>query len=167
MEQSKKSFSSAEQLVQELRQRSRWIATAESCSGGLLAAAITDVSGSSEVFGYGLVTYSNQAKTELLQVPQRLLQEHGAVSKETAAAMTEGLLRLSGADLALSTTGIAGPTGGSTEKPVGLVYISCASPRGSVVEKHNFAGSREQVRQQTVQAALQLALHQLNELYPG
>ena len=114
---------SAKDLVVCLEKKQMTVATAESCSGGLLAAAITEIAGASHVFGYGLVTYSNQAKTELLGVCGETLALYGAVSEQTARAMAKGLLALSGADVVLVTTGIAGPSGGSTEKPVGLVYI--------------------------------------------
>lgn len=151
----------AKTLVEGLAERGQWIATAESCSGGLLAAAITDIPGSSEVFGYGLVTYSNVAKMRLLGVDEQTLLEHGAVSEQTARAMVNGLLRLSGADIALATTGIAGPGGGSTEKPVGLVYIGCANADSCQVQRCQFNGDRAAVRAQTVETALQLAVRMM------
>ena len=158
-------MSYAEQLIGQLTEHGLWIATAESCSGGLLAAALTDVAGSSAVFAYGLVTYSNEAKHQILGVPEATLAEYGAVSEQTAAAMADGLLRLSGADLALVTTGIAGPGGGSAQKPVGLVYIGCAgrSANGRLLRicKCNFSGDRAAVRRQTVDTALKMALQQL------
>lgn len=142
------------ELITALRERGLSLATAESCSGGLLAASFTDVPGASEVFGYGLVTYSNEAKQRLLAVKGETLAAYGAVSRQTAGEMVKGLLQLSGADLALSTTGIAGPGGGGGEKPVGLVYLACGGRgRDILVQERRFDGDRERVRRQTVHAA--------------
>lgn len=148
---------SAPELLRLLQQQGLTLATAESCSGGQLAAAITAVPGASQVFGYGLVTYSNQAKQQLLQVSGQTLEQQGAVSRQCAEEMLSGLLALSQADLALVTTGVAGPGGGSADKPVGLVFIGAADRRGAWVAEHRFHGSREQIQQQTVAAALGLA----------
>ncbi len=145
-----------EAMVHLLRERGLWLATAESCTGGSLAAAITSVAGSSECFGYGLVTYSNEAKNSLLQVPWETLAAHGAVSNQTAEAMVQGLQALSGADLAISITGIAGPGGGTPQKPVGLVYIGLYWQGKISSFGYHFGGDRQQVRTQTVQAALSL-----------
>lgn len=133
------------------------VATAESCTGGMVAAAITDIAGSSHVFERGFVTYSNEAKQELLGVPGALLAEHGAVSEPVARAMVEGALTHSHADIAAGVTGIAGPGGGTAEKPVGLVYIA-AGRRGqaAIVERHVFPGDRAAVRQATALRALEL-----------
>ena len=141
------------------RARSLKIAAAESCTGGLIAAGLTDVPGSSNVFERGFVTYSNEAKTELLGVPADLIAEHGAVSGPVARAMAEGALARSRADIAVAVTGIAGPGGGSAEKPVGLVFIG-AVRRGepAVVERHVFPGDRAEVRRATVLRALELLL---------
>lgn len=134
------------------------LTTAESCTGGLLGAALTAIPGSSQVFGFGWATYSNAAKQQELGVPAALLAEHGAVSAAVAAAMAEGALRASGAGLALACTGVAGPGGGSAEKPVGLVFIGVArSGREAVAHRHVFAGDRAAVRAATVAAALALA----------
>lgn len=130
------------------------IATAESCTGGKIAAAITDVPGASEIFGYGMVTYSNDAKIKILGVKAETLAAHGAVSPETAYEMAAGLKRVSGADVAVSVTGIAGPGGGSPEKPVGLVYIGIAYGDDVFVKKNFFQGERDEVRLQTVETAL-------------
>jgi len=134
------------------------LATAESCTGGLLGAALTAIPGSSKVFGFGWATYSDAAKQQQLGVAAALLAAHGAVSLPVAAAMAEGARRAAGADLALSCTGVAGPGGGSAEKPVGLVFIGVArtgaEPR---VERHVFPGDRQAVRAATVAAALALA----------
>ena len=112
-----------EDLVRKLIRNNLSVATAESCTGGLIAGSITSVPGSSACFSYGLVTYSNEAKQKLLGVPRQILEQYGAVSSETAFKMAEGLKELTGAGIAVSVTGIAGPDGGSKDKPVGLVYI--------------------------------------------
>ncbi|MBQ1342904.1 MAG: CinA family protein [Firmicutes bacterium] len=144
----------AASIIDELRRRKLAVATAESCTGGMLAAALTDVPGSSDVFGWGLVTYSNEAKAQLLGVSRDTLAEFGAVSLQTAREMASGLLRVSGADIALATTGIAGPGGGSAEKPVGLVYIACGDEDDLQVKRCLFSGGRDAVRRQTVAEAL-------------
>ncbi len=135
------------------------IAAAESCTGGLIAAGLTEIPGSSNVFERGFVTYSNEAKTELLGVPADLIAEYGAVSEAVARAMVEGALARSRADIAVAVTGIAGPGGGSAEKPVGLVFVGAAR-RGepAIVERHVFAGDRAEVRRATVLRALNLLL---------
>lgn len=149
------------QIYNSLKQQGHTLAVAESCTGGLIAAAITDIAGSSAVFDRGVVTYSNQAKTDLLGVPPALIQTHGAVSAEVAQAMAEGLLaQTTQVQYTLAVTGIAGPSGGSAEKPVGLVYIACAA-RGkpTQVERHVFTNApRQQVRHQAAEAALGLLL---------
>ncbi len=135
------------------------IATAESCTGGLVAGALTAVAGSSAVVDRGFVTYSNAAKIALLGVPDAMLSVYGAVSEPVARAMAEGARHRAGADLAVSITGIAGPGGGSPEKPVGLVHFGCASPFGIVHESHVFVGlDREGVRLASVRTALRLLL---------
>ena len=146
-------------LVDALR-RVRWtLATAESCTGGLIAAALTHIPGSSDVFGSGYVTYSNEAKTKMLGVPPDIIASHGAVSQAVAAAMAKGALEHSGADIALSVTGIAGPGGGSVDKPVGLVWFGCAvKHRSTETVSHVFPGDRGAVRAQTVAVALAMAL---------
>ncbi len=135
------------------------VATAESCTGGMIAAAITDIAGSSHVFERGFVTYSNEAKRELLDVPESVVTEHGAVSEPVALAMVSGTLAHSRADIAVAVTGIAGPGGGSAEKPVGLVYIG-AGRRGEpvAVERHLYPGDRAAVRKATALRALELLL---------
>ena len=135
------------------------IATAESCTGGLIAAGLTEIPGSSNVFERGFVTYSNEAKTELLGVPADLIAEHGAVSEPVARAMAEGALARSRADMAVAVTGIAGPGGGSAEKPVGLVFVGAARRgKAAVIERHVFDGDRAEVRRATVLRALELIL---------
>ncbi|TDQ81536.1 nicotinamide-nucleotide amidase [Dongia mobilis] len=142
-------------LLELYRQRGLRIATAESCTGGLVAATLTAIAGSSDVFERGWVTYSNQAKSESLGVPSDLIAAKGAVSTEVAEAMAKGALRRAQADVAVSVTGIAGPGGGSAEKPVGLVFIGLARKDGwSQVERCQFDGDRDAVRRQTVARAL-------------
>ena len=132
------------------------IATAESCTGGLIAKRITDVPGSSEYFLEGLVTYSNAAKTRLLGVPEELIAEHGAVSAEVAEAMATGVKAVSGATIGVSTTGIAGPGGATDEKPVGLVYIAIADDVQVEAKPYNLFGSRQEIRERASQIALDL-----------
>ncbi|MDI9409764.1 MAG: nicotinamide-nucleotide amidohydrolase family protein [Candidatus Pacebacteria bacterium] len=145
----------AQSLVARLAQSSMTFTTVESCTGGLVAAAITSVAGSSKVFGLGLVTYANQAKMELAGVSSHLLDQYGAVSAEVAAAMAEGGLSLAAADLALAITGIAGPDGGTATKPVGLVYFALAR-RGktTVIRRRVFNGDRGAIRRQAVHYGL-------------
>ncbi|WP_279478623.1 nicotinamide-nucleotide amidohydrolase family protein [Aureimonas sp. SK2] len=141
------------------------VASAESCTGGLVAAAITDVAGSSAVFGMGFVTYSNEAKARLLGVPAELLERHGAVSREVALAMAEGALRTAGSDVAVAITGIAGPGGGSEAKPVGLVHFACATRLGTVHAERRFgAPGRGAVRHSSTVAALELVDEALKRL---
>ncbi len=142
-------------LLQRYRGLGWKIATAESCTGGLIAGTLTAVAGSSDVYDRGWVTYSNEAKREQLGVPATVLEARGAVSPEVAEAMAKGALHRSKADVAVSVTGIAGPGGGSPEKPVGLVYIGLARKDGwSQVERCMFDGDRDSVRSQTVMRAL-------------
>lgn len=139
-----------------LRTRKQTLAIAESCTGGWVAKVITDVSGSSGWFDRGFVTYSNAAKTELLGVQESTIAAHGAVSAEVVAEMAVGALARSPADIVLAVSGIAGPEGGSPDKPVGTVYFAWAQRTGAVqVEQRHFAGNRDAVRLQAVAAALQ------------
>jgi len=143
--------------VRLARAARKTVATAESCTGGAVASRITNVSHSSEMFRYGWVTYANEAKMTELGVPVALLAKHGAVSAEVAQAMAEGALRGSGADLAVSVTGIAGPTGGTPEKPVGLVYFALASKDGKTqTVKHMLSSNREMFKYMASQIALDL-----------
>ncbi|KQT60340.1 MULTISPECIES: CinA family protein [unclassified Aureimonas] len=144
-------------LVERLRALSLRVTTVESCTGGLIAAAITDVAGSSAVFDMGFVTYSNAAKTALVGVPEDLLDRVGAVSREVACAMAEGGRLRSGADAAVAVTGIAGPGGGSGEKPVGLVHFALATAEGTRHEVRRFGDlGRSGVRAATVALALEI-----------
>jgi nicotinamide-nucleotide amidase len=144
-------------VLDAFRARGWKLATAESCTGGLVAAALTSVAGSSDVVERGFVTYSNKAKTEMLAVPAALIAAHGAVSAEVAAVMATGALAYSRADVAVSVTGVAGPGGGTAEKPVGLVWFGCAV-RGRAVEtvSHIFSGDRASVRAASVRVAVDL-----------
>jgi nicotinamide-nucleotide amidase len=146
----------AEIVLDLLRDRGWTGATAESCTGGMVAAALTDVAGSSEAFAGGVVAYSNQSKQDLLDVPEDVLKRRGAVSAEAAAAMASGARARLSADAAVAVTGIAGPGGGSEEKPVGLVYLHVSSPAGEDVRRMDIPGSREAVRGRAATAALQL-----------
>jgi PncC family amidohydrolase len=143
------------------------VATAESLTGGLVSAAITSVPGSSVYFLTGVCAYSNQSKHGLLEVPWVVMDTAGAVSPECARAMASGVSRLAGSDLGLSTTGIAGPDGGSAAKPVGLVYISVHGAKGQETRREIFAGDRLTVAFQAVEGALDLILKFLEEKHPG
>jgi len=147
----------AQALLENCRKRGVKIATAESCTGGLISGCLTEVAGSSDVVDRGFVTYSNEAKIELINVPAGLIEEFGAVSEDVARAMAEGALEGSRADYAVSVTGVAGPGGGTASKPVGLVHMACSRrDRPTLHERHVFAGDRSQVRKQTVVRALRL-----------
>ncbi len=150
--------SAATVLVKELIKSRKVVATAESCTGGWIAKAITGVDGSSQCFGYGIVTYSNGAKESLSGVDPAKLNEHGAVSEAVVREMAEGVLAMSGADYAVAVSGVAGPTGGSKEKPVGMVWFGWATRNKdkikSEADRQHFPGDREDVRAQTVMAAL-------------
>jgi nicotinamide-nucleotide amidase len=152
----------SQQFLALCRERGLKVCTAESCTGGLVSALLTEIAGSSDVVDRGFVTYSNRAKVEELGVSGNLLRSFGAVSEETARAMAEGALSASLADIAVAVTGIAGPGGGSPEKPVGLVYLACAR-KGSptVAARYLFPGeSRSGIRMAAVRAAVELAMNQ-------
>lgn len=144
------------EIIEKLIADGVTVATAESCTGGLIAAALTAVAGASAIFGYGLVTYSNEAKEKILGVKKETLTAWGAVSEACAHEMAKGLKEVSGADCAVSVTGIAGPGGGSAEKPVGLVYMGLAWGDTIYVKKNLFQGNREEIRRQTVETAFAL-----------
>ena len=149
----------ARALVGELRSASKVVSTAESCTGGWIAKAITDVAGSSDVFHYGIVSYSNGAKESLLGVQLQTLEEHGAVSEAVVVEMAEGALNLSGADVSVAVSGIAGPDGGSKDKPIGTVWFAWAVRDGSKIRSdticEQFDGDRDLVRELTAVHALQ------------
>jgi nicotinamide-nucleotide amidase len=149
----------AVRILELCRTRKLKLATAESCTGGLIAAALTEISGSSDVLERGWVTYSNAAKEQDLGVPTETLRRFGAVSAEVARAMAEGAIKKSGVDLALAVTGIAGPTGGTVDKPIGLVHIAASGPRGTLTrELHLGDIGRSEVRRQSVLAAFALLI---------
>ena len=143
-----------DQLATALLARRQTLATAESCTGGLVGAALTGLPGSSAWYLGGVVAYANELKIRLLGVPAEILAAHGAVSLETARAMAAGARAATGADFAVAITGIAGPSGGTPEKPVGLVYVGVAAPHGTATFKHHFSGSRAEIRQAATEAAL-------------
>ena len=143
-------MSTAEKLVEILKARGLVCSTAESCTGGGIGSAITAVPGSSEVFAGGVVSYSNEVKRDVLGVSQESLDRYGAVSSEVAYEMASGARRILKTDLAVSVSGIAGPGGGSAEKPVGLVWFGLSSSNGTRTEKAIFAGDRASIREQAV-----------------
>ena len=151
-------MTTAEKLVRALVAKKMTCATAESCTGGGVGYEITGVSGSSAVFWGGVISYDNSVKRDVLGVPEEVLATKGAVSSECAAAMAEGVRQLLKTDLAVSLTGIAGPGGGSAEKPVGLVWFGLASQAGTATEKKIFPGDRVAVRASAVEHALRLLL---------
>lgn len=142
------------QIAAALLARQQTLATAESCTGGLVGALLTGLPGSSAWYRGGIVAYANALKIRLLGVAPELLETHGAVSLETARAMAAGARRAAESDFAVSITGIAGPDGGTKEKPVGLVYVAVAAPHGTATFKHHFSGSRADVRNAAAEAAL-------------
>ena len=144
--------------------RNLTVTTAESCTGGLIAATLVNADGISSVFKEGYITYSNEAKHRILGVKEETLREFGAVSKETAIEMAEGALRVTGADLAVAVTGLAGPDGGTAEKPVGLVFISCSfRNHRTIVKRCFFRGDRSRIRNLSMQEALQILYCRLLE----
>lgn len=149
---------SAKQLLETLRQQGLTLVTAESCTGGLICAYLTEIPGASDVVERGFVTYSNAAKSELLNVPQEMIAEHGVVSEDVAGAMAQGALANSRADISVAVTGVAGPGGGSAEKPVGLVIIAAMRRDGRVVHERCTFGDigRSEVRELTVGEAFRL-----------
>ena len=152
----------ARQVIEEAAARGLTIATAESCTGGLVAGALTAIAGSSAVIERGFVSYSNAAKTELLGVPAELIETHGAVSEPVARAMADGAVTRSPAQVAVSVTGVAGPGGGSADKPVGLVHFGAVGPAGAIHVEHRFGNlGREAVRMASVRAALGLLLDRI------
>ena len=141
-------------VVRLMSENNLTLCTAESCTGGMLGARIVNVPGASDVFKAGFVTYSNKAKRKFLNVKKKTLKVHGAVSEKTAKEMAKGAMKAAGTDAAVSTTGIAGPGGGTPEKPVGLVYICAVVGKRVCVKECRFSGSRSEIRQSTVETAL-------------
>lgn len=155
----------AKTIIQRCIELKQHVVTAESCTGGLIAGAITDIAGSSAALERGFVTYSNESKNEMLGVPAEMIDNHGAVSEEVVRAMVLGALTRSNANFGVAVTGVAGPGGGSEEKPVGLVYIAAASkePQRVVVSRKLFPDKgRASIREATVQRALTMLLDQLD-----
>lgn len=149
----------AKELYDILKEKNMTVATAESCTGGMIGAALTATPGMSECYGYGVVSYANEAKEQLLGVKRETLRKYGAVSEQTACEMAKGILELSKADVGISVTGIAGPGGGTKEKPVGLVYIGFTDKNGTCIAYRNiFDGDRDSVREQTVNKALKIII---------
>lgn len=146
----------AKKILQIAEERGLKITTAESCTGGLVSSLLTEIAGSSAVFERGFVTYSNCAKNELLGVKKEILEEFGAVSKETAEEMAKGAIENSKADISVAITGIAGPNSDSTSKPVGLVYITTSSKVKIQSRKFNFAGNRNQIRESSLISVLSM-----------
>jgi len=147
-----------EELGEKLRNRKLTIAVAESCTGGLLGSRVTDVPGSSEYFLGGVIAYQNEVKESLLHVPQDVIASHGAVSAQTVEAMASGCRELFKCDIAVSITGIAGPGGGSAEKPVGLVYVGLATASGMISRRFQWDRSRIQNKESSVRAAMEMIL---------
>lgn len=152
-----------EEVAELLIEKNLTITTAESCTGGLIAATLVNVSGISAQFQEGYVTYSNDAKEKLLAVSHETLVKHGAVSSQTAKEMALGAVVSANADISIVSTGIAGPDGGTKEKPVGLVYIACCYKGDVTVERHIFSGNRQKVRRLSVEAALTLVKQIIQE----
>ncbi len=146
-------------LLEIYRNKNLKLATAESCTGGLIAALLTEIYGSSDVFECGFVTYSNASKIKLLGVDAQLIEQHGAVSEQVASAMAQGIIAKTGVDVAIAVTGIAGPSGGTPQKPVGLVYIAVTTRNNVICEQNIFTGNREQVRLSSVEKALAMLLY--------
>ena len=154
----------AKALLQDCREARVMVATAESCTGGLIAGCLTEIAGSSDVVDRGFVTYSNDAKNAMLEVPMALIEGHGAVSEPVARAMAEGAIAKSTADLAVAVTGVAGPGGGTADKPVGLVHLACAKRGGATLHREQHYGDlgRGGIRQATIRTALEMLAQQIN-----
>lgn len=152
------------QIIDLLIQSNKTIVTAESCTGGMIAAALTDIPGASGALYGGFVTYSNTAKARMIQVSPRVIEDYGAVSNQVARAMADGARNTARADFAVAATGIAGPDGGSEKKPVGLVYVAVSSDLATVVIEHRFGDiGRDAIRKATVDAALNLMLQVIED----
>jgi len=150
-------------LLKLLKKHKLTLSLAESCTGGLIAKAITDIPGSSEIFKYGVVSYSNESKQKILKVRKNTLKRYGAVSEHTAREMAEGVQKILSTDISAAVTGIAGPGGGMPDKPVGTVYIGITIFNKTSVYKFKFSGSREQIREQTKNKTLNLIYKGIKE----
>ncbi len=154
--------STGKQIIDILAERNQTIVTAESCTGGMVAAALTDIPGASAALYGGYITYANTAKSKMIHVQSRLIRDYGAVSNQVARAMADGARNTANVDFAVAVTGIAGPDGGSEKKPVGLVYVAVSSELATVVIEHRFGDlGRDGIRKATVEAALDLVLQVL------
>lgn len=152
----------AETIIRTLAARGEMIVAAESCTGGLISGALTEIPGSSQAVFGGFVAYDNRAKVEMIGVSADLIAKRGAVSTEVARAMAEGALRTAGVDIAIAVTGIAGPGGGSVDKPVGLVHFACATKAGTTLRERRFGDiGRQAIRQASVEVALDMVLERL------
>ena len=153
----------ASALLQSCRKAGVTVATAESCTGGLIAGCLTEIAGSSDVVDRGFVTYSNEAKNVMLDVPMRLIERHGAVSESVARTMAEGALAHSFAVLSVAVTGVAGPGGGTAEKPIGLVHLACAKRGGETRHREERYGDlgRAAIREATIRTAMEMLMEQL------
>ena len=147
-----------------LKKHKKTLALAESCTGGLIANRITNISGSSDYFGTGIVAYSDETKMKVLHVPKDILERFGAVSAETAKAMAEGVKDLAEADIAVSTTGLAGPTGATPTKPIGLVYIGLSTPKGTKIKEFHFKGDRAEIKRKASEEALRMVRDYLEKM---
>ena len=145
-------------LLEILSKKKLTLAVAESCTGGALSNRLTNIPGSSRVFLLGIIAYSNEAKNKILKIPKSVIQAKGAVSSETAKLMAAKIAKLSGASIGIAITGIAGPAGASTDKPVGTVFIALASDKKALAEKFHFSGNRLQIKRKTTEKALDMLL---------
>jgi nicotinamide-nucleotide amidase len=153
----------ARQIIELLTEAGKTIVTAESCTGGMIAAALTDIPGASAAVYGGYITYANAAKSRMIHVQARLIRDYGAVSNQVARAMADGARNTARADYAVAVTGIAGPDGGSDKKPVGLVYVAVSTELATVVIEHKFGDlGREEIRKASVRAALDVVIQVLN-----
>lgn len=154
----------ANTILDACKRHGTHVATVESCTGGLLGAVLTELPGSSRMFTHGFITYANEAKTEMVGVSSELIKTHGAVSERVARAMAEGALNSSSADLAVSITGVAGPDGGTADKPVGTVHFACAMKGKSTLHRHqHFTGDRSAIRLAAVDYALDIIIAELTK----
>jgi nicotinamide-nucleotide amidase len=146
------------ELAEALKLRKLHVAVAESCTGGLIGSLLTDIPGSSIYFSGGIIAYSNSIKEQLLRVPAEVLTKHGAVSSQTVECMVQGIICIFGTECGVAVSGIAGPDGGTTEKPVGTVYVGIAAPKGIFSYRYYFTGGRTEIRKKTAAASLQRLL---------
>ena len=153
----------SQDLLKICKLKKIYLTTAESCTGGMIASSIVSINGSSSIFKSGIVTYSNESKSEFLKIPLELIKINGAVSKAVAFQMAENVLSIMNSSLSIAVTGIAGPSGGSNDKPVGLVWIGIGTKKNIMTKKYIFQGNRLKVRQQTTLEALKLAYDVIND----